>query len=160
MYNKKFVEYLKPQSVLDVYSGMNSVYKNYNINTIISNDEKIHFDTDFHMKSHKLVKMLYSRGDTYDLVDLDPFGSAYDCFEYSIRMAQKGLIITLGELGHKRFRRVDYVNKKYGISKYEDFNTKTIVNHIIEYAKKFNKTLLPIYVCDWNNIARVYFKII
>ena len=144
MYNEKFINYLKPNSVLDVYAGKYSFYKDHNINTVVSNDEKLDFNTDFHMKSHKLVEKLYLRGDKYDLVDLDPFGSAYDCFEYALKMAKKGVIITLGELGHKRFKRIDFVNKKYGIDNYTDFNTNKLVECIIKYAKSFDINLSTI----------------
>ena len=51
----------------------------------------------------------------FDLIDLDPFGSAYDCFDLAIKMAKKGLCITLGELGHKRWKRLDFVSSHYGI---------------------------------------------
>ena len=52
----------------------------------------------------------------FDLIDIDPFGSAYDCFDLSIKIAEKGLIITYGEMGHIRWKRLDYVNRIYNIN--------------------------------------------
>ena len=44
----------------------------------------------------------YYCGNQYDLIDIDPFGSVYDCLELAIKMAKKGIIVTYGEYGHKR----------------------------------------------------------
>ena len=95
----------------------------------------------------------------YDIIDLDPFGSAYDCFDLAIKMAKKGLIITFGELGHKRFKRLDFVRRYYGIETLEDFTTDNLIKHIIKIGERNKKILKPIYVKEWRNISRVYFRI-
>ena len=38
------------------------------------------------------------------------------------RMAKKGIIITLGEFGHLRWKRTDFVEKKYNITDLKNFN--------------------------------------
>ena len=157
--NYDFVNLIKPKSVLDVYSGFSSVYKKLNCDNIISNDKNEKSNTEYHLDALDFVCKMYIDKQKFDLVDLDPFGSAYDCFDLAIKMAKKGLIITLGELGHKRFKRLDFVRRYYGIETLEDFTTDNLVNHIIKIGERNKKKLIPIYVKDWRNIARVYFKI-
>ena len=157
--NYDFVKEIKPKSVLDVYAGFASVYKKLNCDNVISNDKNEKSNTEYHLEALDFVCQMYIDKRKFDLVDLDPFGSAYDCFDLAIKMAKKGLVITLGELGHKRFKRLDFVRRYYGIETLEDFTTDNLVNHIIKIGERNKKTLTPIYVKDWRNIARVYFKI-
>lgn len=157
--NYDFVKQIKPKSVLDVYAGFASVYKKLNCKNVISNDKNENSKTEYHLDALDFVCQMYIDKRKFDLVDLDPFGSAYDCFDLAIKMAKKGIIITLGELGHKRFKRLDFVRRYYGIETLEDFTTDNLVKHIIKIGERNKKTLIPIYVKDWRNIARVYFKI-
>ena len=157
--NYDFVKEIKPKSVLDVYAGFASVYKKLNCDNVISNDKNEKSNTEYHLDALDFVCQMYLDKRKFDLVDLDPFGSAYDCFDLAIKMAKKGLVITLGELGHKRFKRLDFVRRYYGIETLEDFTTDNLVKHIIKIGERNKKTLIPIYVKDWRNIARVYFKI-
>lgn len=156
--NYDFVKEIKPKSVLDIFAGLCSVYLKLNCN-VVSNDSNIEARTDYNYDALTFCCMQYAGGNKYDLVDLDPFGSAYDCFDLAIKMAKKGLIITLGELGHKRFKRLDFVRRYYGIETLEEFTTDNLVKHIIKIGERNKKKLIPIYVKDWRNIARVYFKI-
>ena len=157
--NYDFVKMIKPKSVLDVYAGFASVYKKLNCDNVISNDKNEKSNTEYHLEALDFVCKMYIDKRKFDLIDLDPFGSAYDCFDLAIKMAKKGLVITLGELGHKRFKRLDFVRRYYGIETLEDFTTDNLVKHIIKIGERNKKTLIPIYVKDWRNIARVYFKI-
>ena len=157
--NAKFIIDADIDSVLDVFSGSKSAYETYGLKKLVTNDSEISFKTDYNYDALTFCCMQYAGGNKYDLVDLDPFGSAYDCFDLSIKMAKKGLVITLGELGHKRFKRLDFVRRYYGIETLEDFTTDNLVKHIIKIGERNKKTLIPIYVKDWRNIARVYFKI-
>jgi len=157
--NYDFVKEIKPKSVLDVYAGFASVYKKLNCDNVISNDKNEKSNTEYHLEALDFICQMYIDKRRFDLVDLDPFGSAYDCFDLAIKIAKKGLVITLGELGHKRFKRLDFVRRYYGIETLEDFTTDNLVKHIIKIGERNKKTLIPIYVKDWRNIARVYFKI-
>lgn len=157
--NYDFVKEIKPKSVLDVFAGYGSVYKKLNCNNVVSNDKNEKSNTEYHLEALDFVCQMYIDKRKFDLVDLDPFGSAYDCFDLAIKMAKKGLVITLGELGHKRFKRLDFVRRYYRIETLEDFTTDNLVKHIIKIGERNKKTLTPIYVKDWRNIARVYFKI-
>jgi hypothetical protein len=157
--NYDFVKEIKPKSVLDVYAGFASVYKKLNCENVISNDKNEKSNTEYHLDALDFICQMYLDKRKFDLVDLDPFGSAYDCFDLAIKMAKKGLVITLGELGHKRFKRLDFVRRYYGIETLKDFTTDNLVKHIIKIGERNKKKLMPIYVKDWRNIARVYFKI-
>lgn len=157
--NSKFIIDTDINSVLDVFSGNKSAYEKYKLKKLVTNDVDINFSTDYNYDALTFCCMQYAEGNKYDLVDLDPFGSAYDCFDLAIKMAKKGLAITLGELGHKRFKRLDFVRRYYGIEMLKDFTTDNLVKHIIKIGERNKKKLIPIYVKDWRNIARVYFKI-
>ena len=156
---RRFIIDANIDSVLDVFAGAKSAYETYGLKKLVTNDVEISFPTDYNYDALTFCCMQYAIGNKYDLVDLDPFGSAYDCFDLAIKMSKKGLIITLGELGHKRFKRLDFVRRYYGIETLEDFTTDNLVNHIIKIGERNKKKLIPIYVKDWRNIARVYFKI-
>ena len=157
--NAKFIVDANINTVLDLYAGNKSYYKNCGLKKVVSNDIKASCHIDYNYDALKLLCLEYAQGNKYDLIDLDPFGSAYDCFDLAIKMAKKGLVITLGELGHKRFKRLDFVSRYYRIETLEDFITDNLVKHIIKIGERNKKRLIPIYVKEWRNIARVYFKI-
>jgi hypothetical protein len=156
--NELFLMDINPKSVLDLFSGYPSFYED-KVNELYTNDENEKLNSYYCEKAEKLVHKLYYENNKFDLIDLDPFGSAYDCFDLSIKMAKKGLIITLGELGHKRFKRLDFVRRYYGIENIEDFTTENLIKHIIKIGERNKKILIPVYVKEWRNISRVYFKI-
>ena len=155
--NGLYLAELKPKTVLDLYSG-DSFY-NGKVPNLVTNDESKIFNTTYTEKAEKLICKLFYENAKFDLIDLDPFGSAYDCFDLSIKMASKGLIITLGEIGHKRWKRLDYVRYHYGITKLEDFTTQNLVDYIIMMGKRNKKLLTPVFIKEYRNISRVYFKI-
>jgi hypothetical protein len=157
--NAQFIKDIDINTVLDLYSGKTSYYSSLGLKKLVTNDVETSFGTDYNYDALSCICMLYAGNNKYDLIDLDPFGSAYDCFDLAIKMAKKGLIITLGEMGHKRFKRLDFVSRYYGIKTLEDFTTDNLVNHIIKIGERNKKLLTPVYIKDWRNIARVYFKI-
>lgn len=154
--NKTFFEIIKPKNVLDLYCGAPSFYKGDNITT---NDINPAIPANYHEDAFKLICKLYYEGKKYDLIDLDPFGSAYDCFDLAVKMANKGLAITLGELGHKRWKRLDYVKRYYGIDNLEDFTIENLIEHIKSIGLRNKKQLIVWSYKEWKNIGRVYFKI-
>lgn len=158
MHNNLFIKKIQPKSVLDLFSGSPSYYKG-KVSNLTTNDIDERYDTDYSEKAEKLVCKLYYEGNKYDLIDIDPFGSAYDCFDLCIKMAKKGLIITLGEMGHKRWKRLDFVRSHYDINSIENFTSKNIVNEILKIGERNKKKLIPVYLNDYRNISRVYFKI-
>lgn len=156
--NKRFCELINPNSVLDVYAGLDSWYKKNNY-PVVSNDKNILSNSDFKMDSLDFVYTMYLQNRRFDIVDLDPFGSAYDCFDTAIKLAKKGLIITFGEMGHIRFKRLDFVRRYYQIKKLEDFKIENMINHVIMIGERNKKKLAPVIVKNWNNISRAYFTI-
>ena len=112
--NREFIEHIKPCNILDLYAG--NVKETYNNIPIITNDKNKSFNTDYHEDALKLLCKFYSEGKKFDYINLDPFGSCYDNLDLAIKMAKKGIAITLGELGHKRWKRLDCVRNKYDIN--------------------------------------------
>ncbi len=157
-HNDLFLSEIKPKTVLDLFSGANSYYDG-KVDELYTNDIDERFNTYYSEKAEKLVCKLYYENAKFDLIDIDPFGSAYDCFDLCIKMAKKGLIITIGEMGHKRWKRLDFVRSHYGIESLEDFTSKRIVHEIIKIGARNKKKLIPIFLNDYRNISRVYFKI-
>tara|TARA_R110001583_G_scaffold101484_2_gene247919 strand:+ start:2976 stop:3716 length:741 start_codon:yes stop_codon:yes gene_type:complete len=157
--NERFIEIIKPETIFDVYAG-NSFYKN-NINTknikVVDNDKNSKNICDYNLDSLDFLHKF--RNKKIDLVDLDPYGSCFECFDYSLQIAQKGIIITFGEVGHKRWKRSDFVKFRYKINSLKNFNNKKFVDYVVERALIFNKILIPIFEANFKNLLRVYFEI-
>ena len=160
--NKKFLEHTQSKFVLDVYAGEKSFYEG--ICGVIANDKNPDAQVPYHYDALVFLCKMYGwRGKTnnnsFDIVDLDPFGSAYDCFDLAIKMAKKGLVITLGELGHKRWKRLDYVRSHYGIETLEEFTIDKLIEHIQMIGSRNKKQLTVFEKKEWRNIGRVWFEI-
>ena len=154
--NNAFLQMIQPVTVLDAYCGEKDFYKGFQSTT---NDINESIPALYHMDAHRLLCKLYADGAQFDLIDLDPFGSAYDCFDLAIKMARKGLVITLGELGHKRWKRLDYVGSHYDIDSMEAFTIENLIAYIQKIGRR-NKKQLTVYKCrEWRNIGRVWFVV-
>lgn len=68
-------------------------------------------------------------------------------------------MITLGEMGHKRWKRLDYVGSHYGIQSIEDFTSDNLVKVIQQIGIQNHKKLDVYKLANWQNISRVYFTI-
>ena len=156
MINRKFLEYIQPKSIIDAYSGDKSFYDGF---SVIANDKNKDFSVDYNMDALQFMCLMYANGEKADLIDLDPFGSAYDCFDLAVKMANKGLCVTLGELGHKRWKRLDYVGRYYGIESLEDFTIDRLIEHIKMIGRRNKKELTVFAKREWQNIGRVWFEI-
>ena len=158
--NRTFLEMIRPDSVLDLYGGSRSWWAcNSDGVEVVSNDKDTRFNHTYHENAEKLVHRLYYDDCKYDIVDLDPFGSAFDCFDCAVKMARKGLVITFGELGHRRFKRLDFVERYYGIHSLEDFTTGNLVKEVLRIGLRNKKVLVPVIVKEWKRISRVYFAV-
>ena len=157
--NKKYLDYLKPKSVLDVYAGSKSYYEN-KVDNLITNDINTDYKTNYNLNAFDLLCKLYLDKATFDLIDLDPYGSAAESIYLATKLANKGLIVTYGELGHKKFKRLDYVSKFYNINSLEDFNLKNLINHTKLIAKQ-NKKVLEVHTAYmfYAGLGRVYYKV-
>lgn len=168
--NLEFINLIKPKSILDLYAGeysyylklkqeLNSLNENY-IEKIITNDKNKDFTfNNYNDDSLRVLGKLYYEKNKFDLIDLDPFGSAYECFDLSLKMAKKGIIITYGELGHKRWKRLDFVSRFYDINSLDNFNVDNLIKKTQYIALQNKINLNPIFIKEWQNIARVYFEI-
>ena len=154
--NQLFLNEIKPRTVLDVYVGEKDFYSEYKR---LTNDKNKNIKADYHLDAHKLLCLLYYQSYKFDLIDLDPFGSAYDCFDLAIKMSNKGIIVTLGELGHKRWKRLDYVSTRYDIHDFESFTIEKMIEHIKKIGIQNKKNLIVYSYREWQNIGRVWFKI-
>ena len=158
--NRDYANIIKPDTLLDLFCGLKSYWRNSGlVANVTTNDSDETISADYHEKAEMLIHKLYYEGNSYDVVDLDPYGSAFDCFDLAIKMANKGLIVTFGELGHKRFKRIDYVKRYYGIEKIEDFTLANLVAVLEGIANRNKKHLEVVFSRSWDRIARVYFRI-
>lgn len=156
--NEEFIKNNNFKSVLDLYCGEKSFYSGRELN-ITTNDINNEIQADYHMDAFKLICKLYSENKKYDFIDLDPFGSAYDCFDIAIKMAKKGIAITLGELGHKRWKRLDFVRSHYDIENIDNFTIENIIKYIQKIGYRNKKQLIVYDYKEWQNIGRIWFTI-
>lgn len=158
--NRDFIQQIQPVSLLDLYCGVKSWWRNNGlVNCVTTNDAEPMYEADYHEKAEMLIHKLYYNGCRYDVIDLDPYGSAYDCFDLAVKMANKGLIITFGEMGHKRFKRLDFVKRYYGIETMQDFTLSNLVKHVEQIANRNKKHLEPVISRSWDRISRVWFRV-
>lgn len=157
--NQKFLNEINPTTALDCYAGEKDFYFDALQFHSVSNDINRNYDTTYHMDAHKLLCKLYAEDNKFDLIDLDPYGSAYDCFDLAIKMAQKGIVITFGELGHKCWKRLDFVSRYYGITSLDDFTLENLIKHVQMIGLRNKKNLIVYAQKEWRNIGRVWFKI-
>lgn len=158
--NLEFEKYLDSNSkILDLYCGINSYWKNREKYIVKTNDIDKDIEADYNLDALKLLCKLYYDGEKFDMIDLDPFGSAYECFDLALKMSNKAIIITFGEIGHKRWKRLDFVGKRYGIENIDDFNIENLIKQVQKMGLMNKKKLTPIIVKNYQNISRVYFLI-
>ena len=157
--NLAFYERCRPDSILDLYCGTESFWRNNTETYTFTNDIDKEIPADRHMAADKMIAELYSRDFRFDLIDLDPFGSAYDCFDLALKMARKAVIVTFGEMGHKRWKRLDFVRTHYGIDSVSDFTTQRLIDEFIRIGRRNKKEAQPGIVKEWPRISRVYFEL-
>ena len=153
--NTFFVDSLQPKTVLDLFAG-HSFYKSFDVD-VTDNDSDLKFDTEYHEDALKLLCRLYSEGRKFDVIDVDPYGSAYDCFDLVLKMARKGVVVSFGEWGHKRWKRFDFVRPRYGISDGDGFTVDAFISEFQRIANVNHKTAEVFDVLQYGNFLRVYF---
>lgn len=158
-YNNVFFEYINPQTVLDLFAGPVSFYSK-KPTKLTTNDINKNYNHSFNLPAEKLLYKLNFENKTFDLIDLDPYGSAFNSFDLAVKIAKKGIVITLGELGHKRFKRLDFVSRVYGIKNLEKFTVNEIILELEKTALRHKKIIKPCFIREYRNLARVYFEII
>lgn len=156
--NKFFIDSINPKTVLDVYAG-NSFYSQIENIDVVTNDIDEKFQTDYSLDSLKLLCELYLQGKKFDVIDIDPYGSAYECFDLAIKMAKKGIIVSFGEWGHRRWKRVDFVRPRYGIKSVDEFVPDVFISEFQRIAICNHKTATVFDVLQYGNFLRVYFTL-
>lgn len=155
--NEAFLKHIRARTICDVYAGMVSTYGKPYI--VVSNDINKKAQTDYNMDALMFLCKMYSENRKFDYIDLDPFGSAYDCFDLAIKMAKKGIAITFGELGNKRWGYIDFVKRRYNIDNIDDFNAEMMLKYVKMIANRNKKELNVYKIANWRNIARIWCKI-
>ena len=158
--NQKFVNMLdKPKSCIDTFAGCGSYWSNNTKMKVTTNDYNEEFDTMYHMEAERFLAKMYAEKKTFDVVDVDPYGSPFLCIDNAVAIAKKGLILTFGEKGHRQQNRTDYVDKCYGINNIDKLNIKEIINYVKKRAKAYNKVVEEKIIFESNSIWRVYFVV-
>lgn len=156
--NQFFIDTVQPKTVLDVYAG-NSFYKSVDGLSVVTNDKDDKFDTDYKLDALKLLCTLYAAGKKFDVVDIDPYGSAYECFDLALKMSRKGVVVSFGEWGHKRWKRYDFVRPRYGITNAEGFVPDAFIGEFQRIARVNHKEAVVADVLQYGNFLRVYFTL-
>ena len=159
--NERFLKKLdNVNTLLDVYCGVNSYWiNNHKELKVTTNDKNLNIKAHYHVDSLKLMCSEYLKGNKYDIIDLDPYGSAYDCFDFAIKMSKKGIIITYGEMGHKRWKRLDFVSKRYDTNNVEEFTIDKLIEKTVLIGKRNKKLLIPEIITNNKLISRVHYRI-
>lgn len=155
--NENYLKHLQPKSVLDLYAG-NSFYTD-KVEAVTTNDVDPQFATNYNQDAFLLLMRLYAQKQKFDLVDLDPFGSAYECFDLAIRLAKKGLVVSFGEWGHLRWKRLDYVRDRYRIRSLDEFIPEKFIEEVQRQGRINKKELIALDSVQYGNFLRVYFEI-
>ena len=156
--NQEFSDIIQPKSVLDVYAG-NSWWKLGGFTTT-TNDTDEKFATDYSLDSLDLLCKMKLEGKKFDLVDLDPYGSAYDLFDLGIKLAKKAIVVSFGEWGHKRWKRFDFVKPRYGIYEIAHFGDgEPFIAEFQRIAACNKKHAEPLITLQYSNFIRVYFQL-
>lgn len=156
--NQFFIDTVQPKTVLDLFAG-NSFYKSVEGLSVVTNDKDEKFNTDYKLDALKLLCTLYADGKKFDVIDIDPYGSAYDCFDLALKMSRKGIVVSFGEWGHKRWKRYDFVRPRYGINDAEGFVPDAFINEFQRIARVNHKDAVVADVLQYGNFLRVYFTL-
>ena len=162
--NDMYVEYMLEkyniENVLDVFCGFEMYYNRYEFN-VTNNDINKEIKCDYNLNANKLLDLMVKENMKFSIVDLDAFGATITYLEKALDIAEHGLVMTLGELGHRRWKRLDFISKHYSnIKTIEDITVENFVEEIIKIGKLKGKNLKVVYFKDWNNIGRVWFEIV
>ena len=160
-YNLKYMKLFREDvSILDVFCGVDMFYNSHGYLNVVTNDKNTSIKSMYNLDADKMLDLAIEEGWKFDIVDLDPFGASISYLEKALKIAEYGLVMTLGELGHKRFKRLDFIGKYYSnITSVDDITIENMVEEIIRIASSKGIKLEVAYCRDWSNIGRVWFKI-
>ncbi len=161
--NKQFYQETQSRFVLDVFSGKVSTWKAF-CDRLTSNDKDPRTENDYHMDAEKLLAHFFSKGWTFDIVDLDPYGTCFGCLPLATQLAEKGIIVSYGDFSNWRYKRFDFLNDKFSIfgkaKNYKELERLLIANTIY-VAQAYAKKRLIVWK-EWHPseiFFRVYYKV-
>jgi hypothetical protein len=153
--NESFLAVTNPSSVLDLYAG-DSWWKP-RVDRCVTNDIDTSYNTDLNDKAFDVLLRMNLDKTRFDVIDLDPFGSAHECFDLALRLANKGIVVSFGEWGHRRFNRFDFVKNRYGIYSMNDFVESKFVEEFQRMAAIHKKKATVFDSLKYGHFFRVYF---
>ena len=116
------------------------IEKNIRID-VTTNDKNPEIKADYNEDAERLIYKLYYEKNIYDIVDIDPFGSLYECLELGVKMAKRGLCVTFGHLRLKQLRCLDFMRDRYGIETIDEMNVDSLIAYVIKVGRRNGKTL-------------------
>jgi len=159
--NAQFFDLLNPKSILDVYAGQ-SFWKQHIEESghdceVTTNDIDPEMEADHQLDALEFLCLMYPR--EFDIVDLDPFGSAAKCTELAVQMATKGFIQTYGEMEFRRFREMDLVSRWYGIEEWEDWTLDNLGEATKKIARRNLIDLEVLFVRQYHHMGRIWYTV-
>lgn len=159
--NKEFLEMIKPDSILDLFCGQKSFYKNLGQYEVMTNDLDASIDADYHLDASEFLDTFSSL--KFDIIDVDPFGNCVDLMSRSIAMANKGIIFSLGDFFNlRRFKLLSRIESLYGMT-LEEFTIENVTEFIIKKGLEQGKVLTPVITSRLGVnkciMLRLYFKV-
>ena len=88
--NREFMELIHPKTVLDLYCWENMRWANNCNANVYSNDKNKEIPCEYHEDAERLITKLWLEWEKFDVIDLDPYWSAFECFDKAIRMSRGG----------------------------------------------------------------------
>ena len=160
--DKEFVKFLSLNSILDVYAGDGKKYPK-EITTTNDIDKKC--KTAYHLDAIELLTNSAIEGYKFDLVDLDPYRSCWRGWKDAIDIAQKGIVISYGDLTVWRYH---YQDKEFWnpiLGSYNNYIDTihdlkyALISRTIEIGKELDKQLHIWNVFSTWQFLRVYYVI-
>jgi tRNA G26 N,N-dimethylase Trm1 len=147
---------------VDAFAGMNKKYATMKDVKVITNDIDQKCPTEYHLPADRFLSQMYADARNVDLVDLDPYGSCWDCLPLAIKLARKGLIISYGDFSNWRYKRWEIIQYQVGcipkdIDQYRGLLIGVTIQMAMSYAKK---KLVPVYAFSPNKyFTRIYYQV-
>jgi len=159
--NAQFFDLLKPESILDVYAGRSFWRQHVEENgydcEVVTNDINPEMEADYQLDSLEFLCLMYPR--KFDIVDLDPFGSAAKCVELAVQMARKGFIQSYGEMEYRRWREMNLVSRWYGIREWEDWTLDNLGEGTKRIAGRNLIDLEIVFIRHHKHMGRIWYTV-
>jgi len=161
--DRAFAKEIQADTIVDAFAGDSRKYSPLkNVNWIITNDIDQKCKTDFHLPADRFLAQMYGEARNVDLVDLDPYGSCWDCLPTAVKLARKGLIVSYGDFSNWRYKRWEIIQYQLGcvpesLEQYGQLLMLMTMRMGMTYAKK---KLIPKYKYSPNKyFVRIYYTV-